>query len=145
MAENSRQTFFIPGPLPGLNELVNAAKGRYGRHEYTRMKNECEEKVILFAHAIHPVAIVRFQFHWMEKDKRRDLDNISAGGRKIILDALVRGGKIPGDGWKNVRGWNDEFGVSKTAPGVYVTIIDIETLVSSSFPRPLKGENDVPD
>lgn len=60
---------------------------------------------------------------WVEKNRKRDLDNIAAGGRKLILDSLVDIGVLKNDGWKNVEGWTDSFSINKDRPGVWVEII----------------------
>lgn len=34
------------------------------------------------------------RYRWFEKDRRRDLDNVSSFGRKVIQDALVECGVL---------------------------------------------------
>jgi Holliday junction resolvase RusA-like endonuclease len=63
---------------------------------------------------------------WHEPNKRRDLDNISSFGRKVIQDALVNSGVLENDGWQNIRGFNDEFKVSKDEPRIEVHIFEVE-------------------
>ena len=63
---------------------------------------------------------------WYEPNKRRDLDNISSFGRKVIQDALVNLGVLENDGWQNIRGFNDEFRVSKDEPRIEVHIFEVE-------------------
>jgi hypothetical protein len=70
---------------------------------------------------------VRLRFEWHEpKPSRtarlRDPDNISSGGRKIILDGLVQAGVIPDDGWDVVRGWEDHFEIG----GVIGCVVTLE-------------------
>lgn len=67
---------------------------------------------------------VHFTFHWVEKNHRRDLDNIAAG-KKLIIDGLVVCGILAGDGWKHVTGFSDLFTVvdeDTPNPGVMVEI-----------------------
>jgi Holliday junction resolvase RusA-like endonuclease len=47
-------------------------------------------------------------FRWIEKDLRRDPDNICAGA-KFVMDALVELGRIPGDTRRWVKGISHEF------------------------------------
>ena len=54
---------------------------------------------------IHPVTI---HFHWIESNKRRDLDNICFA-KKFILDALVKSGKLKDDNRKCVTAFTDTF------------------------------------
>ena len=63
-----------------------------------------------------PVVI---RFDWHEMGRERDLDNIAAGGRKFILDAMVAAKVLPGDGWRWVRGFRDQFWLGPA--GVRVT------------------------
>lgn len=64
-------------------------------------------------------------YRWYEKDKRRDLDNVSSFGRKVIQDALVYTGVIQNDGWKEITGFSDEFYVDKKNPRIEVEIEEV--------------------
>jgi Holliday junction resolvase RusA-like endonuclease len=115
------QRFFVRGPLPGLNELIRA-KGNTRYQAYNKLKREWMKTIQweLVAGKIIPVSKAFFRFTWHEASRRRDLDNITAGGRKLILDALVLSGILSDDGWDEVSGWSDEFKICKTDPGVEV-------------------------
>ena len=121
MGSAMTQRFFIHGPLPGLNELIRA-KGNTRYQAYNKLKREWMKTIQweLVAGKILPVSKAFFRFTWHESSRRRDLDNITAGGRKLILDALVLSGILSDDGWDEVSGWSDEFRVSKELPGVEV-------------------------
>jgi len=119
-------SLWIPGPLPGLNELIAAAKGAGGTgRAYSRLKRQWTDTVWALAKSARlesfetPVLIT---FEWVERDRRRDPDNVAAGGRKLILDGLVAAGVLKGDGWSHVRGWTDDFSVFAKSPGVTVTL-----------------------
>ena len=121
------QRLWVPGRLPGLNEVIAAAKGRGGRgHAYATMKRTVGEMIWAYAKAARlcPVKRARLAFRWVEKDKRRDPDNVSSAGRKFVFDSLVAAGVLPGDGWAAVAGWSDEFEVG-TRHGVEVTITEV--------------------
>lgn len=130
--KNDIATLWVPGPLPGMNELIAAAKGAGGRGAgYSRLKRQWLDVVFCLAKAAKLPAFpgrVVITWEWLEKDKRRDPDNIAAGGRKLILDGLVAAGVLKGDGWKYVQSWTDRFNVCGAAggyrnePGVGVTI-----------------------
>ena len=62
---------------------------------------------------------------WYEKNKKRDLDNISSFGRKVIQDALVDNGTLKNDGWENVVGFSDTFYIDKDNPRIEVIITEI--------------------
>ncbi len=122
------QQFFIPFKLPGLNEVINASK-RFdratGKNRYWGMKIEIEEKIRWMIHIAHlrPVKRARIEFVWIEPNRRRDPDNISGGGRKFILDALVDCGILEADRQEQVLSLHDrEFKVDKETPGVRVVI-----------------------
>jgi len=118
------QTFFVRGPLPGLNELIAAAKGAGGRGAiYAKLKAKWTNDIALQIRAarVRPVDRAYLRFIWHEKSQKRDPDNIAAGGRKLILDSLVVAKVLADDGWGNVAGWNDAWTVSAT-PGVEVSI-----------------------
>ena len=66
-----------------------------------------------------PVMMV---YRWYEKDRRRDLDNISSYGRKIIQDALVQCKILPDDGWNYIAGFTDEFYIDKKYPRIEVEL-----------------------
>jgi hypothetical protein len=127
-AEPLRQTLWIPDRLPGLNEVIAAAKGRGGRgHAYAKMKRDLGEFVWANAKAarLRPVRRARLHFLWVEKDRRRDPDNVSSAGRKFILDGLVKAGVLPGDGWAAIESWSDTFTVD-AKHGVAVTILEVQ-------------------
>ena len=120
-------SLWIPGPLPGLNDLIKAAKGAGGTGRgYSRLKRQWTQTVWALAKRQRlPMLIgARLVFEWREKGRRRDPDNIAAGGRKLILDGLVLAKVLPGDGWAHVLGWTDRFCVvgSGMLPGVMVTL-----------------------
>jgi len=127
--ESTTHSFFIPGPLPGLNELLLAKSvmgipGRKGARfsRYNKLKKHWEEIIAQEAHGIPYIALpVTIRFHWVEKGRRRDPDNIAAA-KKLILDALVSCGVFQGDGWKHIAGFSDEFSVDKDKPGVWVEL-----------------------
>ncbi len=129
------QELFIPGPLPGLNELLEDHDARWvsrrGKRSSAYRKTKKEWHGVIGALAVaarlrrvdHPVVL---SFSWRERNRRRDIDNVAAGGCKLIADALVRVGVLPNDGWKWIRGLRHEFEVDKLRPGVLVRLEEIE-------------------
>lgn len=127
------QTFFIPGRLPGLNEMLAAARSSKGKFSmFQKMKKETEDKIAFHVCAQLSQMRVEFkkinfadiEFEWIEPNIKRDKDNIVAG-RKFILDAMVYCGVLTSDGWKGVEGFSDSFRVSDR-PGVKVTIKELK-------------------
>lgn len=115
--------FEIPGRLPGLNEIIDAAKRN--PHEYARMKETCTAMVAWLATKLPEFNKVVIIITWYEPDERRDPDNIMAG-QKFILDGLVAAGTIPNDSQKYVRGIVHRFKVDRKNPRVEVEIVDVE-------------------
>lgn len=120
------QALWIDETLPGLNEILAAAKSGHGRgNAYARMKAEWTERIYFWAKSacMKPMpSPVRIGFLWVEKNRRRDPDNVAAGGRKLILDGLVKAGVLSDDGSHEIQSWTDTFAVSKDKPGVRVEI-----------------------
>lgn len=116
---------WIPGPLPGMNEIVEAAKGGGGTgSRYVKLKRQWTETVWAWAKnaRLQPIrGQVCLAFEWREPDQRRDPDNIAAA-KKFINDGLVMAGVIEGDRWKNVASLTDTWTVDARNPGCLVTI-----------------------
>jgi len=71
-------------------------------------------------------------FLWCEAERRRDPDNVRAGGTKIILDGLVQAKVLPKDGVRDVvrfAGDDYEYGARV---GVVVTV-GVQALVWRFF------------
>lgn len=114
----------IPGRLPGLNEYIAAE--RTNKYRAAKIKSESEHLVALAAkkclrgwRAKGPVTM---RYTWYERDQRRDKDNVSGYGRKVIQDALVRGGYLPADGWAQIADFTDAFAVDRCSPRIEVEI-----------------------
>ena len=125
----NEQRLFIPLTLPGLNDIILARsqsktfrrKGKTIRVDnYQKLKKEYESLIISTINLarIKPVERAYFIFTWMERNKKRDPDNIAGGGRKLLMDSLVSAKIIPTDGWKHVSGWIDLFKVNANKSGV---------------------------
>ncbi|MFG6325582.1 MAG: RusA family crossover junction endodeoxyribonuclease [Lachnospiraceae bacterium] len=69
---------------------------------------------------------VFMEYTWIEPNKRRDKDNISSFGRKVIQDALVSAGVLKDDGWRYVVGFSDRFEVDKKNPRIEVLIKEVK-------------------
>jgi hypothetical protein len=119
--------FFVPGTLPGMNEITAAAKSGHGRtNAYARIKAKWQSDIVLIIRGarIGPtVTPIFIHFEWREKDRRRNPDNIAAG-KKIPIDALVKAKVIKNDGWGEIGGWQDSFAVDAKRPGVLVTVFE---------------------
>ena len=72
----------------------------------------------------HVEGCIDIGFAWFEPNMKRDKDNVSAFGRKVILDSLVECGVLDGDGWKHVGNISDEFFVDAANPRIEVWIFE---------------------
>lgn len=121
----------IPGGLDGLNAYLKEI--RSSRHKASKMKSDNEAAVICAArHCLHGAGIrksVYMEYTWYEKDRRRDKDNISSFGRKVIQDALVQAGFLEDDGWDEIAGFSDDFRVDPENPRIEVLIKEVEVVV----------------
>jgi len=117
----------IPGILNNLNDYIAAE--RIHRQKGAKMKAVNENIVsIAIRRCMRGITInkpVFMEYTWVEPNKRRDKDNISSFGRKVIQDALVRSGVLHGDGWKYIVGFSDRFEVDKDNPRIEIKIIEV--------------------
>lgn len=97
----------IPLKLPSANDYIKAC--RTNPHVGAKMKAKTEVAIAAYIVWLpkfkNPVKI---QFHWIESNGRRDLDNICFA-KKFILDALVKCGKLKDDNRKCVTSFTDVF------------------------------------
>lgn len=115
----------IPGTLPALNEMLNAAKRN--KYTYEKLKNDAIAYIDPFIYK----SIKRqkapdhadYEIIWYCPNKRRDKDNIMAG-QKFIYDALQETGVIPNDGWRQIGSITHRFAVDRLNPRIEVIITE---------------------
>lgn len=119
-----RQSFFAPGPFPGMNEMIAAAKSGRGKgNAYSRQKALWTAVVARHAKSrkVGPFAAPVFvTCVWYEANARRDPDNVHAA-IKFVLDGLVAAKAIPGDGRTWIAGVEHSVRTGPN-PGVLVTV-----------------------
>jgi Holliday junction resolvase RusA-like endonuclease len=112
----------IPLKLPSCNQYIGEC--RKNRFAAAKMKSQTEQAIGAYIqdlpHFEHPVKI---RFFWIEENKRRDLDG-TCFGKKFILDALVKYGKLTNDNRKYVTAFTDDFGYGDTTK-VILTIEEV--------------------
>lgn len=116
----------IPGRLDGLNEFIEAQ--RTNKYKGAELKKTNQRIVELAIRRQLRVAIdkpVRLHYTWYERNAKRDLDNVSGFGHKVIQDALVACGVITDDSPKYVKGYTDEFKVDRNNPRIVVEIEEL--------------------
>ena len=117
----------IPGKLHNLNDYISAE--RSNRYVGAQMKKADQSIIIHYAKKqLRGISIekpVFMEYTWYEPNKRRDKDNISSFGRKVIQDALVGAAVLKDDGWKHVVGFSDRFEVDRENPRIEVKIREV--------------------
>lgn len=117
----------IPCQFPGLNDLICAE--RKSRYKGAEMKRNAQKTVELCAkkqlRGFLPAGPVWMKYTWYERNRKRDKDNISSFGRKVIQDGLVRAGVLKNDGWREIEGFSDIFRVDEKWPRVEVEIDEV--------------------
>lgn len=117
--------FTIHGTLPGLNEYIAAE--RANRYQGAAMKKQAEAVVLHAARTLGKMQLtqpVHMIYRWFEPNRRRDKDNVSAFGRKVIQDALVKARVLKNDGWADIESFEDQFFVDKKAPRIEVQLYE---------------------
>lgn len=115
--------FFIPGPLPGMNEMIDMARDHWS--ESHRNRQMWVDHIAAIIGRVPKLERVHVHFHWLEKDRRRDPDNIIAA-KKYVLDGMVAAGLVSNDGWVQAAGFLDTWDVNKKNPGVYVRVREVK-------------------
>jgi Holliday junction resolvase RusA-like endonuclease len=117
--------------LPSLNEVI-----AMHYRTYTKVKREVYRVICALARRkLKPVTVypVRISFHWFVANRRSDPDNISAAGRKLILDSLQKAEILTNDGWHQFISSQDEsmpfrdyYTLDKKNPRIIVEIESLE-------------------
>ena len=121
----------IHGRLDNLNDYIGACRKNAYVGARVKVKNEAivlsEISQQLRGLKINNPVVVNYS--WYEVNKRRDLDNISSFGRKVIQDALVKSGVLNNDGWRDIVGFSDRFFEDKENPRIIVEIEEVEGMI----------------
>lgn len=121
-------TLVIYGRLDGLNEFIEAQ--RTNKYKGAELKKANQRIVELAIRRQLHIAIdrpVRLHYTWYERNAKRDLDNVSGLGHKVIQDALVACGVLADDSPKYVKGYTDEFKIDRNNPRIEVEIEEINS------------------
>jgi hypothetical protein len=124
LLENVDQVLWVPGPLPGLNELLDAkavtVRGRKGFSKYNSLKQRWSNMIALLVRAQRMKRIGPSFFGYViwEPDNRRDPSNVMCGAVKIIEDVLQGIGILENDGREHVLCISSVVLTSPEKPGV---------------------------
>lgn len=117
----------IPTRLNNLNDYITADRTNRYKGAAMKARNEALVKVAI-KQQMRSIRIERpvyMEYTWYERNKRRDLDNISSFGRKVIQDALVQTSVLVNDGWNEIVGFSDQFYVDAANPRIEVLIREV--------------------
>ncbi len=122
----SKQLLTIVGTLIGLNEVIGKARAHWSKG--AQQKKEIEKRICeeIMVSQLKPIkGTFTLDILWVEKDDKRDPDNIIAA-KKFILDALQTKGIIVNDNMKYWKGLKESWQVATPGlkPGVYITLIE---------------------
>lgn len=117
----------IHARLNNLNDYISAEGASRYKGAAMKARNEALVKVAI-RQQMRSIRIERpvyMEYTWYERNKRRDLDNISSFGRKVIQDALVQTRVLVNDGWNEIVGFSDQFYVDAANPRIEVLIREV--------------------
>ena len=122
----SSSKLVIPGRLHGMNDILDACKEGYRKGSALKRSDQDAVEWLIRSQlrGVHFKKPVFMIYRWYEKDQRRDKDNISSFGRKVIQDALVNCRIIKNDGWRYIEGFEDHFYIDAKKPRIEVEIIE---------------------
>jgi len=125
-----QQYLWIPGPLPGTNEMLAACRQRRGKGSaYSQLKAKWTADIATWARNARLAKMngtVKLELFWMEPNRKRDPDNIHAGV-KLILDGLVAAGVLADDTQKTIgRIEHHPIEIDAKEPGVTVEMEDLQ-------------------
>lgn len=98
-----KQDLVLQCKFPSLNELIGAASAN--RFVYGSLKKKMTAFVATECkiQKLKPMdGKIKVSFDWVEGNKRRDFDNVSGAGQKLICDGLKQAGIIVDDSHKFV-------------------------------------------
>ncbi len=116
----------IPGRLPSLNDIIEAAKKGKGKYQpYAIMKERYTSEIGWLAKKLPAYERVDITITWHEPNRRRDPDNV-VGGTKFVMDGLVAGGVIKDDSQRYVNSITHQFEVDKENPRIEIEIEEVQ-------------------
>jgi Holliday junction resolvase RusA-like endonuclease len=116
-------TFTIKGRLDSMNRTLKIPRWRFAQSRRRALVKYHVGSWVMAAQIPQFKGPVKIHVRWVERDKRRDRDNIRSS-IKPILDALVIQERIVNDSQKWLVELTDSYDVDKENPRIEVTIED---------------------
>ena len=126
-------TFTIEGRLESLNKTLKIPRYRFWQSLRRQKMKTMIERWICCSNVPQFKMPVKIHILWVEKNKRRDFDNIRSGA-KLILDALTKSERIVNDSQRWLVGLTDAYAIDPLRPRIEVTIT--EAALSNGPARP---------
>lgn len=121
-----RRLIVIPHIFPGMNEFIEANRTHSGRWNKGNSMKQNDQRIIMeYLPEVRFRKPVILKYTFYERNRRRDLDNISGYFHKVFQDALVNAGVLENDGWANIAGYRDTFRIDPRCPRVEIMIEEI--------------------
>ena len=124
MKENKFASFTIKGRFPSLNEYINACR----RNVYlsNQMKQTYTMTAMIYARQTRVKfdmdCAVTVKIAYYEPSSKRDIDNISSFGNKVILDGIVKAGMLKNDSQRYICGIVNSVEIDRENPRIEVSI-----------------------
>lgn len=120
--------FTIDGWLPGMNQWISAQNANRfkGAEMKKKAQTKCEKAIAKQLPGIQITKPIRLHYIWYERNRRRDHDNVSGFGHKVIQDALVKCGVLKDDGWSEIVGYTDCFSIDRDNPSIIVMLEEVD-------------------
>lgn len=117
--------FIIYGRLDGPNEYTSANRSNRYKGSQMKLKNESIVIEAIKRYQLNKIKKypIKLKITWYEKNKRRDVDNITFA-TKFIQDALVKQGILIDDGQKYINKISHDVQVDKEYPRIEVELIE---------------------
>lgn len=115
----------IDGRLSGINEYTSACRSNPYKGASMKRHDAAVVEIAIYKcnlNGLHITKPVKLNYTFYEKDRRRDLDNVSGWAHKVIQDVLVELGVLSDDGWDEITGYTDSFAVDKENPRIELEI-----------------------
>lgn len=114
----------IYGRFAGINELISA--NRTNVYKGNKLKKDAELDISIQLKSqlkkLHIEKPIIIHYCYFEPNTKRDKDNISGFFHKVFQDSLVSCGIIKDDGWKEIKGYRDDFEIDKSNPRIEIVL-----------------------
>lgn len=118
--------FTIPGSIISLNEYIRLCRTNkfVGANEKKKIETFIFWQIKEQLKDVEISKRVHISYLFVEKNKKRDLDNIASFAMKVIQDSLVNSKVLVNDGWEQIEGFTCNFAINKSNPHINIEIVE---------------------